>query len=327
MNRRIVHRALGRSIGTLLLVVASAREPVAEQRPTFTSEAELVAINVVVTDKQGRTVTNLTEGAFQVSEDHRPQRITQFTKDPLPLGIAVALDTSASMRGDRFGYAREAISRLIDRLNPQDDVALYGFNNWPYQITSWTSSHSAVITALIDEQPMARGGSTALFEAVRVGLNLLDSAAARRRALLVISDGNEELPGDQWLPGGMSGHTLWRRINASARDRLPKYTEVVRRSEGLVYAVGISDPRGRGEPLDEETLKALADPTGGFVTTVHANADIPGAVERVLNDLRDQYLIGFVPTHPADGKFHKLKVTVRGCDCRARARAGFVHSR
>jgi hypothetical protein len=153
-----------------------------------------VAINVVVTDKQGRTLTDLTEGAFQVSEDHRPQRITTFTKDPLPLSIAIALDTSASMRGDR-------------------------------------------------------------------------------------------------------------------------------------YAVGISDPRGRGEPLDEETLKALVDPTDGFVTTVHANADITSTVERVLNDLRDQYLIGFVPTHPADGNFHKLQVTVRGCDCHARARAGFVHSR
>jgi Ca-activated chloride channel homolog len=327
MNRRISHRTLGRSIGTLLLVVASALEPVAEQRPTFKSEAELVAINVVVTDKQGRTLTNLTEGAFQVSEDNRPQRITQVTKDPLPLSIAVALDTSASMRGDRFQYAREAIGRLVDLLNPQDEIAIYGFNNWPYSITSWTSSRSAVVMALSDEQPMAAGGFTALFDAVWVGLNLLDTAAARRRALLIISDGNEELPGDHWQQGGMSGHTFWRRINVSARDRLPKYLEAVRRSEGLVYAVGISDPRRRGEALDEETLKALVDPTGGFETTVHANADIPSAVERVLNDLRDQYLIGFVPTHPADGKFHKLQVTVRGCDCHARARAGFVHSR
>ena len=326
MNGRIVHRTLGRSIGTLLLVVASASVPIADQRPTFKSEAELVAINVVVTDKHGRTVTNLNEDAFQISEDHQPQRLTHFTKDPLPLSIAVALDTSASMRGDRFQYARQAIERLVDLLEPQDDIAVTGFNNWPYQITSWTSNHKEVVTALSDEQPMAAGGFTALFDAVHGGLNLLDTAAAaRRRALLVISDGNEELPGDQWLPGGMSDRTVWRRMNLSAHDRLPKYIEAVRRSEGLVYAVGISAPRG--VPLDEDTLKALVDLTGGFVTTVHANTDIPTAVERVLNDLRVQYLIGFTPTHPPDGKFHELKVTVRGCDCHARARAGFVHSR
>jgi Ca-activated chloride channel family protein len=325
MNRRIVHRPLGRSIGTLLLVVASALEPVAEQRPTFKSEAELVAINVVVTDQHGRTVTGLNEDAFQVSEDHQPQRLTLFTRDPLPLSIAVALDTSASMRGDRFQYARQAIWRLVDLLEPKDEIAVVGFNNWPYQITPWTSDHKAVVMALSDQQPMAAGGFTALFDALHAGLNLLDTAAARRRALLVISDGNEELPGDQWLRGGMSGHTFLRRLNVSAQDRLPKYIEAVRRSEGLVYAVGISD--SRGEPLDEKTLKALVDPTGGFVTTVDANADVPSAVERVLNDLRAQYLIGFTPTHPPDGKFHKLQVTVRGCDCHARARAGFVHTR
>ncbi len=324
----IPHRTIERSIGTLLVVVFSALEPVAEQQPTFKSESELVAINVVVTDKQGRTLLkSLTEDAFEVSEDGRPQRISQFSKDPLPLSIVVALDTSSSMRGDRFRYAREAIGRLVNQLDSHDQIAIYGFNNWPYPITSWTSSHSAVLTALGDAQPMARGGFTSLFEAVRVGLSEFDSGAARRRALIVISDGNEELPGDQWLPGGISSHAVFRRLNLSARDRLPKYVEVVRGSEGLVYAVGISDPGGRGEPLDEGTLKALADPTGGFVTTVDANADIPRGVDRVLNDLRAQYLIGFVPTYPADGKFHKLQVTVRGCDCHARARAGYVHSR
>ncbi len=307
-------------------MVPSASMPGAHQGLTFKSDTELVAINVVVTDKHGRTVTDLHEDAFQVSEDRQPQRLTHFTKDPLPLSIAVALDTSASMRGDRFQYAREAIGRLVDLLDPRDEIAVVGFDNWPYQITSWTSNHNSVVTALSLEQPMAAGGFTALFDAVHVGLNLLDTAAAaRRRALLVISDGNEELPGDHWLRGGTSGRTVWRRTNVSAHDRLPKYVEAVRRSEGLVYAVGISDPRG--EPLDEETLKALVDPTGGFVTTVHANTDVPSAVERVLNDLRDQYLIGFTPTHPPDGAFHKLQVTVRGCDCHARARAGFVHSR
>jgi Ca-activated chloride channel homolog len=326
MNGRIRHHTLGCSVGAFLLVVGFPFGRIAGQRPTFTSQVEVVAINVVVTDRQGHMVPNLSADAFQISEDNRRQRIIQFTKDPLPLSIAVALDTSASMRGDRFQYARQAISRLVDRLDPDDQVAIFGFNNWPYSITSWTSNRNAVVTALSDEQPMAAGGFTALFDAVWAGLNLLDTAAARRRALLIISDGNEELPGDHWQRGGISDRTVWRRINLSAHDRLPRYLEAVRRSEGLVYAVGISDPRGRGEALDEETLKALVDPTGGFETTVHANDDIPGAVERVLNDLRAQYLLGFTPTHPAAGKFHKLKVTVRGCACHARARAGFVQS-
>jgi len=84
MNGRILHRALGHSVGALLLVVASSLKGVAEQRPTFKSDVDVVAINVVVTNTEGRAVTNLNEDSFQVSEDGRPQRIIQFTKDPLP---------------------------------------------------------------------------------------------------------------------------------------------------------------------------------------------------------------------------------------------------
>jgi VWFA-related protein len=158
MKRGIVHRTLGRSIGALLLMVPSASMPGAHQGLTFKSDTELVAINVVVTDKHGRTVTGLHEDAFQVSEDRQPQRLTHFTKDPLPLSIAAALDTSASMRGDRFQYAREAIGRLVDLLDSRDEIAVVGFDNWPYQITSWTSNHNSVVTALSLEQPMAAGG-------------------------------------------------------------------------------------------------------------------------------------------------------------------------
>ena len=311
---------LGRSVGAALAVIASPLVRAADQRPTFKSEVQLVAINAVVTDKRGRTVTNLNEDAFQISEDNRPQRISHFTRDPLPLSIAVALDTSGSMHGERFEYARQAILRLLDRLGPKDEVTIYGFNNRPYPIIPWTQSRDAAAKALADEQPMA-GGFTALFDAVRVGLQGLDAATARRRALLIISDGNDELPDDRWHGTGIT-----RPINLTALERRSSVVADVTRSEGVVYAIGISDPRRFEQALDEEALRALVNPTGGVAATVHANEDIPGAVEGVLADLRDQYLIGFVPTHPPDGKFHKLKVTVRGCDCHVRARAGFVYS-
>jgi hypothetical protein len=76
-------REIGRGVCAVLVLAASAPGRATQQRPAFTSEVDLVAINVVVTDKHGRTVTNLTEDAFQVSEDNSPQRITHFTKDPI----------------------------------------------------------------------------------------------------------------------------------------------------------------------------------------------------------------------------------------------------
>ena len=98
----------------------------------------------------------------------------------------------------------------------------------------------------------------------------------------------------------------------------------VTRSEGLVYAVGIG-AAGHSQPLDETALRSMTDVTGGFSVVVRRDADIARAVERVIDDLRFQYVIGFSPGEPPDDKYHPVSVKVN-CACRARTRAGFIHA-
>ena len=295
---------------------------VTAQRPAFTSQVEFVAVNVVVMDDQSRNVIGLPQDAFQISEDDRPQTIAQFTKDAVPLSVVIALDTSSSMRGDRFINARKAVWRVVDQLASVDEISIYGFNDWPYVISPWTSSRNMAVMAMSAVAPVSAGGFTSLNGAIQSGLAALDAAAGRRRAVIVISDGNDELPGDHLYRDDQ--HVVPR--NLSAASRLAHAVDYINRSEGLLYAIGIagSDPR-RQIPLDEHALRSLTDPTGGFSAVVHGDSDIPTAVQRVIDDLRHQYLLGFAPMHPPDGKFHRLKVRVRGCVCRARARAGYFH--
>jgi VWFA-related protein len=295
-----------------------------DQPPTFTTSVDLVALTVVVTDEHGRAVTNLIERDLVVSEDGHPQTLAQFSNVPPPASIAVALDTSASMRGERFRQARQAVWRLLDRLAPQDELTIYGFNNRPYSIVGWTSSRNLVVMSMSGVEPMRVAGFTALFEAVRIGFEGFRNARQRQRALLVLSDGNDELPNDMRFRDGTHP---FPGLNLSAQTRLRHVVDYVTRSEGLVYAIGLAEKSSREEPLDGAALKALSAPTGGFATMVNNDSDIPAAVDKVIDDLRTQYLVAFVPTHAADGKFHKLTVTVRGCSCHARARSGFVHAR
>jgi hypothetical protein len=109
------------------------------QQPVFRSDVDLVAVNVAVTDIHGRSVRNLSRDAFQITEDDRPQTIVQFSSDPVSPSVVLALDTSSSMRGGRFGYARNAVWRFIDSLTPGDEISVYGFNDRPYVISPWTS--------------------------------------------------------------------------------------------------------------------------------------------------------------------------------------------
>jgi VWFA-related protein len=142
------------------------------------SQTELVALNVTVIDEKGNVVRGLTQDAFTVTEDGKPQPIVQFTGDPVPLSLAIALDASFNMKGRRFEYARDAVWRLLDHLAPDDEVCVYGFTDRPFVVAPWTSDVQAVARALVSVIP---DGNTAMYTTVS-------------SALVVISDGNEQLP-------------------------------------------------------------------------------------------------------------------------------------
>jgi hypothetical protein len=79
------------------------------------------------------------------------------------------------------------------------------------------------------------------------------------------------------------------------------------------------------QKIDPAALRRLTDPTGGSTIILRSDEAVVGAAERIGDELRQQYVLGFAPAHPHDGTFHRVQVTVGDCDkCRARARAGFV---
>jgi Ca-activated chloride channel family protein len=164
-------------------------------------------------------------------------------------------------------------------------------------------------------------GATALYDAVDTGVRLLDRAAHKRKALLLISDGRDAVPTslslvEQRRLTGYRSATEAREVTA---------LQMVRRSEALLYAIAMNarDPFGPDVPA----LGRLTDPTGG--TTVPAASDEAAvrAAERISDELRMQYVLGFVPDHH-DGAFHHVEVTLKRCDgCRVHVRAGFIAAR
>jgi hypothetical protein len=96
----------------------------------------------------------------------------------------------------------------------------------------------------------------------------------------------------------------------------------VRRSEALLYAVAMNVTSPEGQ--DVSALERLTAPTGGATVAAATDEAAVRAAERIGDELRVQYVLGFVPDHH-DGKFHRVDVTLKGCDgCRARVRAGFI---
>lgn len=298
------------SLVPLMAVLAAA----GTQPPSFRSRTDLVAMTITVVDDKGAPQPGLHQDAFTVTEDGRPRPVEFFAAAEIPLSIVVALDCSESMRGLRFAAAREAVAGFLDRLGPDDEFTIVGFNDRAFSITPWTTSREAILAALARVEP---GGSTAMYAAVSTAIDGLRGSRNRRQAVVIISDGNDQL-------GGERAGTAETRL-AARRRSLPAI-ERVRHSEAMVYAIGADAPDAPPAlRLDSAALRELTDPSGGSTQVVFADGDIARAADRIGAELRQQYVIGYAPAHPGDGKFHKVQVTVSGCPrCRVRTRSGYI---
>src|SRR3989454_11847723 len=76
---------------------AQAPVPAPGRLAVFKTGVDVVNLAVAVTDPKGRFITDLGEGDFEVLEGWGPQPLTIFTREDLPVSLAILNDTSAPM--------------------------------------------------------------------------------------------------------------------------------------------------------------------------------------------------------------------------------------
>ena len=282
-----------------------AQEPLAikpAERPHFKTAVKLTTVTATVTDAEGHLVRDLPQDQFEVFEDGQPQDITQFTSDRVPVSLGILLDASDSMYGRRITDARSAIDHFLsDLLDPEDEFSLLVFNHHQQVLTPWTEDRSAALTLLAPVKPW---GSTAIYDAIIAAIPLADTRHKQRAALLVVSDGADTAS------------------DVGVRD----VRTALLRTDLFVYAIGIDsgDRRTINAPVNATTLGQITDQSGGHVRIVHDSSEVTLALEQIADELNSQYLIGYSSPREPDGKYHSLRVRVKGGTYRIRARSGYV---
>ena len=218
------HALVLTALVTAALLVGARPEAQQAQDDTqsfrFRTGVELINVTATVTDASGRFVPNLRKDDFRVYQDDEPQPITHFSSERVPVSLGIALDTSGSMDGEKMAAAREALDRfLYQLLDSNDEVFLYRFDSSPQLIDGWTTDRRRISDELSRIQP--RGG-TALYDTVAEAVPLAQSGRYRKKALVVISDGND----------------------TSSRTDIVSLKQLIRETEVLVYAIGIDAQGG-----------------------------------------------------------------------------------
>jgi Ca-activated chloride channel family protein len=270
--------------------------------PVFKSAIELTTVTATVVNRDGQLVTGLEREAFDVFEDGERQTITHFTNERVPVSLAILIDVSDSMYGQRIKDAQEAIEHFVtDLLERGDEYSIVAFNHRQQVLTRWTSDAEVATEVLTPIRPF---GSTAIYDAIVATVPLAETRNRQRAALLVISDGADT-----------ASDTPLRDVRSS-----------LLRSDAFVYAVAIdsADRRPINTPINASALSEITDQSGGRTRVVHSSADLSVALSEIAEELNHQYLIGYLSPKGADGKYHTIRVRVRGTDHRVRARNGYV---
>jgi Ca-activated chloride channel family protein len=264
---------------------AIAQDP--PPKPIFSSEAELVVLQVTVFDRHGDAVRQLPREVFHVVENGTPQTITMFSGEEAPVAVGLIVDNSSSML-TRRAMVMAGVMAFAESSKPNDQAFSIVFNEHVRrslpETVSFTSNPTLLQASIAALPP---GGQTALHDAVIAGLDHLASAERQKHVLVVLSDGDD---------------------NASRQneDAMLRHAE---RSNALIYAV--STARLDTNVGNERLMRKLARSTGGELYTPRTERDVIAAFAEIGGKIRQGYTIGYVPTNNAhDGTYRKLIVRV-----------------
>ena len=287
-------------------IVLGAVPSAAGQSTTFSSNADLVVLHAMVTDRRGAPVTGLAESAFAVFEDGRPQPISFLLKSDAPVSVGLLIDSSGSMF-DLRAHVIAAAASFLEGRDPRDELFALSFNEDVRPVlpasTPFTSDPSLLGERL--RRHIGARGRTALYDAIAAGLERVGQGSTHRKVLVVIADGGD---------------------NAS-RTTFAEVLEKARSSDTVIYTVALADdadPSGS----DAGRLRRLAEATGGLAIAPRHIRSIATSFQKIGADLRSGYTLAYVPERAErDGRFRRTRVTASlpgGQTLKVRSRPGYV---
>lgn len=311
-------KAITHSTYVMMLILASLVTVFGQSQPDSTQEeavvviTNLVTVNVIVTDNKGRYVKGLKSDQFSIYDENASQKIAHFSVGAAPVSIGIVYEVhSASM--SQVSASLAALKQFVATLGERDTFFFTAYSADGSVTTEFIPSANQVIGHLSAVKP---GGPAALYDVIYSAAGKLRQARNVKRALLVISDGQDD-------------HS--RHSYNEVRNRLREF-------DAQIYTIGIGDPaidqfagyrRWVFEDFSRQTgrrsfllnseaemgravLGEMARVSGGTAYTPESESEpeLTGICTQIALELREQYTLGFYPSDLTSRRWHRIKVRV-----------------
>lgn len=274
---------------TLSVLVAVTALP-AQSQQRFFSLAEAVRVDALVTSR-GQVLRGLTVKDFEVFDNGVAQQIALVNTERIPLTLALCMDASASVTGDRIRTIKASAREMLGMLHVNDETAIVTFDE-SVSIRSLPSVDHAALQTLIDRTTPS-GRDTSLVDGAFAASALLTSDKMRG-IVIVLSDGVDT---SSWLTESEA-------------------VEAIKRFGVIVYAISTQ------KQDSSSFLSTITKATGGRLFEA-SDVGLVSSLRTILDELRSRYLISYIPSNVARVGWHSLRVRVNVKGALVTARDGY----
>jgi Ca-activated chloride channel homolog len=252
----------------------------------FKKEVEEIILHAIVVDDQNHLISGLARENFHVFEDGKPQELTFFRKDRVPIALGILIDNSGSMLPKR-AKVNEAALQLVDASQQEDRVFVVNFGEDAFLDQDYTQDVGKLRTAL---RRVETRGSTALYDAlIAAGDHLNQTSPLQKKVLLVVTDGRDNAS------------------QASFQDVLHKLQS---KNGPVLYTIALEQNERRDEG-NRQSLRALSKQTGGTAFFPSGLDEVQSIASAIARDIRSEYVIGYRSSNPqTSGTYHSIQVEV-----------------
>jgi VWFA-related protein len=309
----------------------------AQQDDVLRTETSLVQLNVGVVDRQGRSITSLSQGDFAIYEDDVRRPIMAFEPTQSPFSLVMLLDMSGSTVNFRQQIQQAAI-RFLDALAPEDRVAVISFNGkGVHKLIGFTSDRQKTAYAI----SIATGsGSSPIYDALQLSLKELAQEGKRRKAIVALTDGmdTEQRKADRGLVA-KAAEAQTEVATAIKPETSPALNIVLANADRqgvTIFPLALPSGDPKRLPLPDPLIIAqysaararmqiMADRTGGQLSDIRRLDQMARVYAELAAHLRTLYSIAYQPPNPGqrDGKWRTIRVEVSHSELIAKTKPGY----
>jgi Ca-activated chloride channel family protein len=270
-------------------------------------DVSLVRVVATVRNRAGQLVGALNKQDFEVRDNDVPQDIAVFERQTdQPLSVALLIDVSGSTAKD-LKYEIESATRFLKALlsqgsNPNDQVALYAFDDEVFLVNNFTHSFTQLEASL---KRIHGSAGTSLYDAIWLAATEGLEGREGRKVMVIVSDG---------------GNTTSSKDSHQALASAQLANTVIY----PIVDLPITNDAGRNIG-GENALQFMAQGTGGKTFFPASGPELDKAFDDIISELRTEYLIGFYPRNvtPTKDPFHRLALRVKNPELQVSARNGY----